>query len=177
VVIPLLDDSRIRAREEVGEIAMTLFEDMPKGEKKSKKAKKAPETDGAVARLFEVYRQEFRRKWNPCAVHKALGCTRCGDEWAPKDAEHEVKPLIEYGRDGKSLKNLKDAWGEEAVTDLIRDFFASTDPQITSRDYKIAVLFQHAQRLRLRAQQGGLALDRRTAENVDAAHRAMRRTP
>ena len=130
--------------------------------KKPRKATKAKEADGAVARLFDVYRDEFRRKWNRFAPDGTL-------------IEPEVTPLIQYGRDGKSLKDMKDAWGEAAVADLIRDFFASTDPQVVRSDYKIQVLFREAQRLRLNAHgRNGHARDQRTLENMDAAARAAR---
>jgi len=153
----------------------TLFGDEPTAIPKPKAKKPKAETDGAVQRLFEVYRTAFRRRWNACAMHRLLGCRQCTDiEWRILDAEHEVTPLIHYGRDGKLLKDLKDAWGEDEVARLIHDFFTSSDPQVVRSDYKIQVLFQLAQRLRLNARQGHRP-DTRTTENIDAATSAMRR--
>ena len=142
----------------------SLFGDeLPPAEKR---ARKKAESDGSVARLFEVYRGEFRRKWS---TNRETG----------ELIEPEVTPLIQYGRDGKHLKDLAAAWGEEAVAQLIRDFFASTDPQVTRGDYKIAgssgSLFTMAQKIRLHKTGNGAPRDQRTAENVDAAHRAMRK--
>lgn len=151
-----------------------LFGNVP--EAKPKKIRKPKtESDGVVPRLFEVYRQEFRRKWNACAAHRFVGCRRCGPEWTALDPLHEVTPLIQYGRDGKHLRDLADAWGEETTASVIREFFATTDPQVVRSDYKVSVLFIHAQRLRLAARVGNH--DDRTISNLDAAARAMRRRP
>ena len=140
----------------------SLFDDEAAVHKPKRKAKTPKETDGAVARLFEVYREEFRRKWNRFAPDGTL-------------VPPEVTPMIQYGRDGKHLKDMKDAWGEEAVAQVIRDFFASTDPQVVRSDYKIAIVFREAQRLRLNAHgRNGHARDQRTVENMDAAARAAR---
>ena len=148
---------------------MDLLGDEPV--KKPKRGAKKAESDGAVERLFACYRQAFRQKWNPCAPHRSTGCLRCAaSEWTPLNPDNEVTPLIHYGRDGKHLKNLSDAWGEATVTDVIRGFFASMDPQVIRSDYSIVVLFATAQRLRI--QSARPVSDQRTLENTDAALRA-----
>ena len=141
----------------------SLFGDDLVDEKRAKKRARKPSaaSDGIVLRLEAVYREEFRRKWN--------AFTRDGSLIEP-----EVKPYFAPGRDRRHMKDMAAAWGEETVAQLIREFFASTDPQITSRDYKVAVLFQQAQRLLLEARRGR-RLDRRTAEHIDAATRAVRK--
>lgn len=77
----------------------------------------------------------------------------------------------QYGRFGKELQLLLGAWGEDVVAGLIREFFETTDPRVLRSDYKPMDFVNLAQRLRLQGQR----LDDRTAENLDAAARAIGR--
>jgi hypothetical protein len=76
-------------------------------------------------------------------------------------------------REYKHMKDMLDSWGEADVEMLIRDFFASTDIQVTRKNYTIVDLFLLAPMLRLLPQRQ--RQDRRTEENVDAARRATGR--
>lgn len=146
--------------------------DQPVG-KATKKDKPKAEPDGVVARLEAVYTACYRRKFVPCLAHQRTDCLQCGDAWASRGPEYEIEPWRDWGRDRKHLKDMAAVWGEARVGDIIRDFFASTDPRIRNRDYKVKVLFENAQWL-LQAQRNR-APDARTAANIDAASRAKRR--
>lgn len=87
-------------------------------------------------------------------------------------ARHGIKPLINGGKDGAHMKQMLATWGEPTVRALIREFFHTTDPRVLRSDYTIGALYGLAQHLLLRLN-GRAAPDTRTAENLDAATRAM----
>lgn len=116
---------------------------------KRKRAKVTPESDGVVARLYEAYYKAFEERFG-------------------------MKPISEGGYGAKRLKELATAWGEDAVLELIAEFFRTKDNRIDGSNYKVADLFNNAQRLRINMHKIGPRepSDRRTAENVDAATRS-----
>jgi len=78
-------------------------------------------------------------------------------------------------RDLKILKQLADSWGEEAVVDTIKLFFASTDPRVKNSNYAVTDFQYHAPRLRM-AQAGGDVAEK-TASNIHEISKAMGRKP
>jgi hypothetical protein len=88
-------------------------------------------------------------------------------------ARFGFRPAIHRGKDGRRIQTLLGTWGEATVTALVAQFLATTDPRVAQSDYSIGALCSLAQHLRLRPHR----LDRRTAQNLDAAARASSPRP
>lgn len=85
------------------------------------------------------------------------------------EAKFGFTPKIAYGKERKLLQGLIAPWGESDVLALVDEFFATTDPKIVRSDYTLTAFAYHAQHLKLH----GHRTDDRTADNIDAATRAM----
>jgi hypothetical protein len=130
---------------------MTLFGEGGETTAVAKKAKaKRPRAENAdaVQRLETAYAEQFERRWG-------------------------FKPIRNYGRERKELGELErqEGWGEAAVAELLPVFFSTADRKVTSGSYSLSEFVRTAQYLR----QLNRRLDPRTAENVDAARRAIGR--
>lgn len=119
------------------------------GEPAKPRRKAKAETDGSTARVEEAFKAAFAKRFP------------------------DVKQMWSYGRDRKILKGLVAQLDEETVaTELIPEFFATADPQVTRLNYTVPDLQRVAQRLLLNRSRKGKALHPRTAENVAEARKA-----
>lgn len=91
-------------------------------------------------------------------------------------------PIVCEGRDRKLLNTLVEQWGEEAVFELMRDFFLATRPGATGyqeirrlRWHNIPDFYTGAQILRRLHGDRTADLSDRTAANVSEIARAMGR--
>jgi hypothetical protein len=121
----------------------------------------AKKTSGAVKAVLDAYIEGFRVRWN-----SPEDVTR----WRADKTAPLLHPEMAWGRDGALAKRMIATWGEKDVLALVKQFFTTTDPRITRTSYKFIDFYNTAQHLMLR---GRRISDRRTADNVDAAMRAM----
>lgn len=137
----------------------------------SARAKATKETDPAIARCVAAFYAAFVRRYNPPAMAEAWLATTPKTRPFPK--EQMVLPMIAGGKDANLFKKMLDAWGETTVLRLIEEFFEAsrTDPRIIRANPDVGGFYFNAQYLLTRNQR---VTDRRTAENLDAAVRAMR---
>lgn len=131
---------------------------------------RAPE--GKVRKKRKLMTVEDRLK-SPTLSQRLLGKfmvdyhTRWGFPYAVSVAEV---------RDLGILKKLGAEWGEDAVSETIKLFFTSTDPQVRRcRFYNVPDFLYWAPKLRM-AQSGGDIADK-TASNIHEVSKAMGRKP
>lgn len=88
---------------------------------------------------------------------------------------HGCGPTVNApARDGKLLKGLAEAIGEDETAQLLRDFMWSRNPRIANGQFTVKEFVFHAPRLNIeRYGNGAHDVDERTAHNIDAASRAM----
>lgn len=122
-----------------------MAEDML-GERPDPPAKKAkpPKSDGALQECIAAYVAGFGARFPG------------------------VKPRI-GGKGGALMKRMIADWDRDTVLGIIRRFFTTTDSRVTRSGYEIGDLYYLAQYLQISDRR----TDQRTAENIDAARRAM----
>jgi hypothetical protein len=150
-------------------------------------AKRTTDADGdgpnpAVRACLDAFYAAYVRRFNPPEVAELWLTGHPGAEWRrakkagllPVPIEQVTLPLISGGKDAALVKRMVEAWGEAKVRWLIEEMFvwARTDPRVVRSDHDVAALYYLAQHLMTRQQR---TADMRTAANLDAAERAMRR--
>lgn len=137
--------------------------------------------DPAVKRCIDAFYAAYVRRFNPPALAEQWLQGHPGAEWRravregtlPVTREQMTLPLITGGKDATLMKRMVEAWGGEKVLWLIAEFFgpARTDPRVVRSNHDVTSVYMLAQHLMTRRQR---TTDLRTADNLDAAARAMR---
>lgn len=119
----------------------------------TKRARKtAAESDGSVVRVEAAFKAAFQQRF--AMEYKSLAVA--------KERRH--------------LKDMIGAYTEDSiVTEMVPTFFTTSDWKVQRDDYSIAAFYRLAQHVRLLANGHEVGRDARTAQNVDAAGRAVRR--
>ena len=125
---------------------MPLFGDPDPPSKRARKPK--TEKSAAVMAIEAAYVDLFKGRWG-------------------------FEPRRNFGADYKMFSALDSAWGRDEVVQLLHIYFSTKDTRVTSGDYSVRDFNRLAQYLRQRISRP--QLDRRTAENVEAAQRAVGR--
>jgi hypothetical protein len=142
---------------------------------KRAKREKAP-PDPAIPRCVDAFYAAYVRKHNPPEraerwLKESAERVPLADRSIPR--EQMVLPRIIGGKDAALMKQMLTTWGEETVLRLIGLFFGAAyrDWGVVNSNQDIPALFAVAPRLLVRGET--TTVDRRTAENLDAAQRAM----
>jgi len=147
-------------------------------------AKREKATDPAISRCIGAFYRTFVRRNNPAshaeawlAGHGEPGWLKRVREAPPVPRTQMVLPMISGGKEASLMKRMIESWGEETVLRLIELFFRLTlppqqggDPRIIRTSWDITGLYMNAQYLLTR---DARTFDQRTADNLDAARRAM----
>lgn len=147
--------------------------------KEAKKKEKKKGGDDPVQRCIRTFYAAYVRRHNPLTADQWLDEMNrhvpVDQRTTPK--ESMILPMIHGGKDGALVKKMLNTWGEARVLQVIEDFFgeAYTMFGVINSNQDIGALFTVAPKIMLRER--AIMPSRKTANNLEAAARAMGRRP
>lgn len=144
-----------------------------------KPPKKSDEAAAAVKRCIEAFYAAYVRRHNPLTAEAWLAevAARVPVDKRTTPLSQMILPMINGGKDGALFKKMLATWGEERVLRLIEDFFgdAYTMFGVINSNQDVGALFMVAPKILVRDH--AVMPSRKTANNLEAAARAMGRRP
>lgn len=131
----------------------------------------------AIKRCIDAFYAAYVRRHNPFDADLWLQEMAAG---VPVDKRTTAQskmilPMIKGAKDGALIQKMLSTWGEERVAKLIEDFFGDAYQMfgVVNSNQDIGALFAAAPRIIVR--DNASAVSRKTANNLEAAARAMGR--